>query len=659
MERIGPMATTTPEKFEFQAEAKELLTMMIHSVYSNKDIFLRELISNASDAIDKVKFQALTTPNLLPADYEPQIFIETNVDKRTLTLTDNGIGMSKDDLQLLLGTIAKSGTREFRDALNNAKEANSSAAQDLIGQFGVGFYSVFMVADTVTLVTRKAGSDDAFQMISTGDGTYTIEPAQRADSGTTITLQLKPADKEDGMNDYTQEWTIRGIVKKYSDFVHYPVQMDVERTEYERDADGKVVEGKEPQKVVTRETLNSMKAIWMRPESEVTEDEYNEFYKHIAHDWQTPLKRFSLAMEGTFEAKALLYIPGKAPMDLFYRDAQRGIQLYVKRVFIMDNCDELIPEYLRFVKGVVDAEDLSLNISREILQQNRQIQAIRKRLVKKVLATLKEMKEKEADQYFQFWGEFGRAMKEGLYNDYDNQEALLKLALFQSTHDPEKLTSLEDYVTRMKSGQEKIYFMTGDSRKAIENSPHMEAFKAKDYEVLLLSDPIDELWIQSVYQFEEKALQSISKGQADLGTEDEKKQAEEALKEKKETYGSLMAYLQKQLDEDVKEVRLSSRLTESVACLVGNEGDMTPQMEQMLRAMKQEVPKVKRVLELNPGHPLVEKLQHKFSENAADAQLSDYAYLIYNQALLAEGGQLADPGKFSRLMSQILTTAIA
>ena len=653
------MTTPTLERHAFQAETRELLDLMIHAIYSNKDIFLRELISNASDAIDKLQFEALTNADL-PKPAHANILLIPDATARTLTIQDNGIGMSREDVVNLIGTIAKSGTKEFMNTLKESKNQHSIVSPELIGQFGVGFYSTFMVADTVTLETRKAGEEHGTRWESAGDGTYTIEAldqSQLSSHGTRITLHLKPTDTEDGMHDYAQEWTLKGIVKKYSDFVSYPIEMDVTHTDYDRDADGKMVEGSAKTRI-ERETLNSMKAIWTRAESDVTEEEYKEFYKHISHDWNEPLSWFRMKMEGTFEAQSLLFIPEKAPQDLFYRDGKRGIHLYVKRVFIMDDCKELMPDYLRFVRGVVDSEDLNLNISREILQQNRQIRAIRKRLIKKVLGTLEEMAQHEPDKYLTFWGEFGKALKEGLYEDRDNQDSLLELVRLASTNSPTEMTTLKDYVARMKPEQDKIYFMTGEDRQIIEHSPHLEAFKAKGYEVLILTDPIDELWTQGVSQYKEKAFQSVGKGTVELGTEEEKKQAEQALEEKEKEYHSLLESMQSRLSEFVKEVRLSNRLTDSPACLVGNASDLSPQMEQMLKAMNQPVPVSKRILELNPNHPLTQKLQSAYASNPGDGGMSDYAYLLYGQALLAEGSPLPDPARLSKLMADVLVKAL-
>jgi molecular chaperone HtpG len=646
----------TVERHTFQAETRELLDLMVHAIYSNKDIFLRELISNASDAIDKLQFEALTNSDL-PKPTHPHILLIPDATAHTLSIEDNGIGMSRDEVVHLIGTIAKSGTKEFMHTLKEKSNQGGIVSPELIGQFGVGFYSTFMVADKVTLETRKAGEEHGTRWESAGDGSYTIEPTNRASHGTRITLHLKPVDTEDGMQNYTQEWTVKSIVKKYSDFVSYPIEMDVTHTDYDHDEDGKMVEGS-AKTSIKRETLNSMKAIWTRPESDVTEDEYKEFYKHISHDWNDPLNWFRMKMEGTFEAQALLFIPEKAPHDLFYREGKRGVHLYVKRVFIMDDCKELMPDYLRFIRGVVDSEDLSLNISREILQQNRQIRAIRKRLVKKVLSTLEDMAQNDSEKYLKFWGEFGKALKEGLYEDHENQDTLLGLVRLASTHSGTELTSLKDYVSRMQPGQDKIYFMTGEDRQIIENSPHLEAFKEKGYEVLLLTDGIDELWTQGVHQFQDVEFQSVGKGTVELGTEEEKKQAEQDLEQKGKEYHSLLEAMQGRLGEYVKEVRLSNRLTSSPACLVGNASDMSPQMEQMLKAMNQPVPVTKRILELNPNHPLTQKLQTVYTDNPSAESLNDFAYLLYGQALLAEGSPLPDPARLSKLMADVLVKAL-
>src|SRR5438552_8651253 len=459
--------STTSERHDFQAEVRQLLDLMIHSLYSHKDIFLRELISNASDALDKLRFEALTRPELLPAG-ELEIRLEADATARTLSVHDNGIGMTREEVVQNIGTIARSGTKEFLKALRESQ--GQAAAPELIGQFGVGFYSSFMAADRITVVTRKAGEETATRWESTGEG-YTLGDAERDIAGTTVTLHLKPKDEEDGLRDYTDAHVLRDIVKRYSDFVAYPIRLG-------------------------GETLNSMKAIWARPKDEVTEDEYREFYKHIAHDWHDPLEHIAVHIEGTFEARALLYIPSTAPLDLWRETGHQGVQLYVKRVFIMDDCKELLPPSLRFVRGVVASDDLSLNVSREILQQNRQIQAIRKYLVRRVLAALKDMKESSADKYRTFWTEFGAVLKEGLLGFEEGAERVLELVLAPSTYVPAGLTSLGDHVARMKDGQEAIYYMTGPSATAVERSPQLEAFRDKGYEVLFFTDPVDELWLR-------------------------------------------------------------------------------------------------------------------------------------------------------------------
>jgi molecular chaperone HtpG len=635
--------TTPIETLEFQSEARQLLQLMIHSIYSNKDTFLRELVSNASDALDKLRLESYRDKDLVAETSDLHITIESDAAERTLTVRDNGIGMTRDDVVALIGTIAKSGTADFLAKLKEAKD--SAASQDLIGQFGVGFYASFMVADKVTLVTRHAGSAEGVRWESAGEGTYTIEPVEDAPQGTAVTLHLKPEDTEDHLYDYTSPAKIREIVKKYSDFITWPIRMTADAVP--------AAEGEEPAEPAV-ETVNSMKALWARSSSEVTETEYSEFYKHVSHDWQDPLETIRLQAEGTFEYQALLFLPSHAPMDLFLRERKRGVQLYVKRVFIMDDCESLVPEYLRFVKGVVDAQDLSLNVSREILQQDRQIQLIRRRLVKKVLSTVKSMMSADADKYATFWREFGRAVKEGLLDDFENREAILEISSFPSTHDAEKPTSLREYVERMKDGQEHVYYMTGESRSAVENSPHMEAFAAKGYEVLVLTDPIDEMWVDAVPGFDGKQFQSIAKGQVDLDSDEDKKATEVAREQQQKDFEGLLSWMGTSLGEDVKEVRLSSRLTTSPACIVGDTHDLTPTLEKMYRAMGQELPPIKRILELNPEHALVTGLRTAHTERPEDAGLAETAELLYGMALLAEGGELGDPARFIKLLANRL-----
>jgi len=624
------------ETIEFQAEARQLLQLMIHSIYSTKDVFLRELISNASDALDKLRLAAYQDKDLDVDTSDLHVSLETDPAERTLTVRDNGIGMSRDEVVELIGTIAKSGTGEMLAKLRQARESGDSSEQtttELIGQFGVGFYSSFMVADRVVMLTRRAGAHSGVRWESTGEGTYTISEIPDAPQGTSVTLHLKPEDADDAMHDYTDPAIARATVKRYSDFITWPIRM--------APADG---EG-EP------EVVNSRKALWARAQSDVSDEEYAEFYRHVSHDWQEPLETIRLSAEGTFEYQALLFLPSHAPMDLFMREAKRGVQLYVKRVFIMDDCEALVPEYLRFVKGVVDANDLSLNISREILQQDRQIQLIRKRLVRKVLSTVKSMLTNEPEKYATFWAELGRAVKEGLVSDHDNRQSILEICSFPSTHDAEKPTTLADYLSRMPAEQDTIYYANGESRPALENSPHMEAFRAKGYEVLLLTDQVDEVWIDAVPTFEDKPLASIARGEVDLG-------GDEVDEDTKEGFVALTSWMATTLSEDVKEVRLSHRLVDSAAVLVGEPGDLTPTLEKMYRAMGQPLPKVKRTLELNPNHPLVTGLKAAHEARADDPALADTTHLLYGMALLSEGGELTEPAAFVSVLSRRLANTL-
>ncbi|AOS63807.1 molecular chaperone HtpG [Actinoalloteichus hymeniacidonis] len=643
--------TTPVETLEFQSEARQLLQLVIHSIYSNKDTFLRELVSNASDALDKLKLETYRDKDLEADTSDLHIALEVDKENRTLTVRDNGIGMTRDEVVGLIGTIAKSGTAEFLRKLKESQDAAGS--QDLIGQFGVGFYSSFMVADKVTLVTRHAGAAEGVRWESGGEGTYTIGPAEDAPQGTSVILHLKPADAEDRLYDYTSPAKLREVVTRYSDFITWPIRLAADPVEPADDAAEADAEPAKP------ETINSMKALWARPKDEVTPEEYSEFYKHVSHDWSDPLETIRLHAEGTFEYQALLFLPSRAPLDLFMRESKRGVQLYVKRVFIMDDCEDLVPEYLRFVKGVVDAQDLSLNVSREILQQDRQIQLIRKRLVKKVLSTIKDLKNKDAEKYATFWSEFGRALKEGLLSDFDNREAILDVCSFPSTHDAEQPTTLRQYVERMKDGQEHIYYLTGESRTSIENSPHLEAFRAKGYEVLALTDPIDEMWVDSIDGFDGTRFQSIAKGQVDLDSDEEKKTSESERAQREKDFATLLSRMSTTLESEVKEVRLSSRLTTSPACIVGDADDVTPTLEKMYRAMGQDIPKVKRILELNPTHPLVTRLRTAHDEESDDNDaLAETAELLYGMALLAEGGELTDTARFTKLLAGRLEKAL-
>ncbi|MGW6473582.1 molecular chaperone HtpG [Streptomyces nigra] len=623
------------ETFEFQVEARQLLQLMIHSVYSNKDVFLRELVSNASDALDKLRLEKLRDDALDADVSDPHIEIDVDKEARTLTVRDNGIGMSYDEVGRLIGTIANSGTAGFLKELREAED--EKGAEGLIGQFGVGFYSGFMVADEMTLVTRRAGESKGTRWSSRGEATYTLETVEDAPQGTSVTLHLKPADPENQLHDYTSPWKIREIVKRYSDFITWPIRMVPETA----DGDGTP----EP------ETLNSMKALWARSRDQVTDDEYHELYKHIGHDWREPLETIRLQAEGTFEYQALLFLPSHAPYDLFTRDHKRGVQLYVKRVFIMDDCEELLPPYLRFVKGVVDAADLSLNVSREILQQDRHIRMMQRRLTKKVLSTVKEIMTKDSERYATFWREFGTVLKEGLVTDSENSEAILAVASFATTHSDDEPTTLAQYVERMGDEQKDIYYITGESRQSVENSPHMEAFRDKGIEVLLLTDPVDEVWVDAVGEYQGKKLRSVTKGEIDLDAKGDE-QADEERERQAEDYAGLLGWMGERLAEDIKEVRLSTRLTVSPACVVSDAQDLTPALEQMYRAMGQEVPRTKRILELNADHPLVKGLNQAFKNDDDRTRLAEAAELLHTLAVLAEGGQAKDPARFVKLVAE-------
>ena len=643
------MSKTTKQ---FQTEVTQLLDLVIHSLYSNRDIFLRELISNASDAIDKARFESHSDEKLLEGNSDWKIKLIPDKEAGTLTIRDNGIGMTATEVEENIGTIARSGTKAFMQAL---KDKASTDNPELIGQFGVGFYASFMVADRVTLETRKGGTDGASgcRWESTGDGSYTIEDIHRNDRGTEITLHLKEEFKS-----YLDEWKIRSIVKKYSDYIQYPVVMDITRTEKPKGVNGEEIEGAGEIEKTEEQTLNSMKAIWARPKSEVTEEEYTEFYKHVSHDYENPFRTIHFSAEGTSEFKALLYLPSKKPFDLFMGDRKKGLQLYVKRVFITDKCEELIPDYLRFVKGVVDSSDLPLNVSREILQEDVQIKRIQKSIVGKVLSTLSEVKEKSFDDYVTFWKEFGQVIKEGLHFDYANKEKLQELVLFESTAtEAGAYVTLKQYVERMPEGQKEIYYITGTSREALEQSPHLEAFRAKGYEVLFMTDPVDEWVVQSLHEYEEKQLKAADRGDIDLDSDDEKKEKEQKREEARKEFGDLIGFIGDHLKDKVKEVRFSNRLTESACCLVAEEFGMNANMERIMKALNQSVPESKRILELNPAHPLLKSMSSIFSHDKEAAVLKDYADLLFDQALLTEGSPIKDPLRFTKLVSDLMVKA--
>jgi len=619
------------ETYPFRAEVQQLLDLMIHSLYSHKEIFLRELISNASDALDRLRFEALTRPELLSEGVKLEIRLEVDEAARTLIVHDTGIGMSRQELIDNIGTIAKSGTRELAEKIGKGKAGDKEEGlTELIGQFGVGFYSSFMVADRVVVVTRRAGEKGATRWESASTGEFEVAAAERDSQGTSVTLHLKSVEEEQGIEDFTREQALTRIVRRYSDFIAYPV-------------------------VLGDKTLNSMKPIWERPASEVTPEEHAEFYKHISHDWQDPLLTISQRAEGLLEYRALLFVPAEAPFDLFYAGYEAGLKLYVRRVLIVEKSPDLLPRYLRFLSGVIDSPDLPLNVSREMLQHDRQIRQIRKALVKKVLDGLAELKEKDPSKYRSFWKAFGRVLKEGPSEDYENKDRIAELFLFESSHHEEELSTLSEYVSRMKEGQEAIYYLTGASRAAIESSPHLEAFRAKGIEVLYLTDAIDELLAESLAEYQGKKLKSAGKGTVDLGTAEEKEEKKKELDEKTRAYQGLLGRIQKALDDRVKEVRLSARLTASPACLVGAENDFSPRLEELLKR-ETDRPRQRRILELNPDHEIVRRLEEMVESDAADEKVGEYAELLYGYAVLAEGSELPDPAAFARrivdLMSQ-------
>jgi molecular chaperone HtpG len=626
----------TVEKMEFKTEVKQILDLMVHSLYSHKEIFLRELISNSSDAIDKAHFESLTNKEILEDEKDWKIKIIADKDAGTLTISDNGTGLTKDDAIKELGTIAHSGTKEFLAALKS-KEVKDNP--ELIGQFGVGFYSTFMVADKVTVISRKAGVKDkkGIKWESGADGSFTVEDVEKENKGTDVILHLKEDEKN-----YLEEWEIKSTVKKYSDFIEHPVVMDVEREEESKLDKTKKVKVKE------EETLNSRKAIWLKNKSDITEAEYNEFYKHVSHDFTDPAKVLHYKAEGASEFTSLLYIPSMRPVDIYYKEYKVGPTLYVKRVKIIDHCEELIPPYLRFVKGVVDSSDLPLNVSREILQNNRQIDVIKNSITKKVLGTLSEMKEKEFDTYLKFYKEFGRILKEGVHMDFDRREAIGELLLFPSTKtEKDKYRSIPEYVNDMKEGQEEIYYITGSSLNETLESPYLEAFKEKNYEVLIMLEDIDDV-IMSSFEYKGKKFKSAIKGDVTLD-KSEKEEKEKAVKK----YRKLLDLIQDRLD-DVKEVRLSGRLKDSACCLVGDEGEMDLQMENLLKSMGQPVPERKRILEINPSHAIFEAMNRIFEEDRKSKVLKDYTDLLYNQALLLEGSKPKDSAAFAKAISRLM-----
>ncbi len=623
------------ETLGFQTEVRQLLKLMIHSLYSNKEIFLRELISNASDAADKLRFEALADDGLFEEDAELKIRVTFDKPARTLTISDNGIGMSRQEVIEHIGTIAKSGTRQFFESLtgDQAKDSN------LIGQFGVGFYSAFIVADKVTVLTRRAGlgAEHGVRWESAGEGDYTLETVEKAARGTEVILHLR-----EGEDDLLDSWRIKSIIKKYSDHITLPIVMKKEEWDAEKQA----------QRITDEEeAVNQASALWARAKNDISPEQYEEFYKHVAHDFEAPLAYTHSKVEGKQEYTQLLYIPARAPFDLWDREARHGIKLYVRRVFIMDDAEQLMPRYLRFVRGVIDSNDLPLNVSREILQHSKDIDAIRAGSVKKVLGLLDDLAENDKEKFGKFWGEFGRVMKEGVGEDHANKERIAKLLRFASTlaDTADQTVSLEDYLGRMKEGQGKIYFITADSFSAARNSPHLEVFRKKGIEVLLLSDRVDEWLMSNLTEFDGKPLQSVAKGELDLGKlEDE---AEKQAQEKEaEDFKELTDKVKEVLGDKVKEVRITHRLTSSPACLVVGEHDMGGNLARLLQSAGQDVPLTKPNLEINPHHPIVQKLKAE----AGGERFGDWSHILFDQALLVEGGQLEDPAGFVQRLNGLL-----
>ena len=655
---MSASASPTVETRSFQAETKRLLDLVIHSLYTHKEIFLRELISNASDALDRLRFEALTSPELIGEGEELEIRIETNKTLRTLTISDNGVGMSREEAIENLGSIAKSGTKELVEKLKSQKTAESTP--ELIGNFGVGFYSAFMVADKVEVESLRAGATEAVRWESKADGEYTVSPGSRRRRGTSITLHLKKADEDAGVEDYTDAYTIERVVKRYSDFITHPIKLKIQREEKETDEKGVVKPDGTTTIVTDEKTLNSQKPIWARAESDVPDDEYNEFYRQIAADWEDPLARIVLRAEGVSEYQSLLYFPARSPQDLYLYGAEYGLRLYAKRVLIDEQCADLLPRYLRFVRGVVDSADLPLNVSRQTLQENRHIGQIRRWLTKKILDRLAELQKDQRETYLKLWTEFGRALKEGVSADFGNKDKVVSLLLFESSkHGADDPTTLADYVERMPEEQREIYYLSGESRAMCENSPLLEAFKTKGYEVLFFTDPIDEIMVQYLPEAEGKKLKSIARGEVNLGSDEEKKQTEEELKKASDESRGLLEFLRQKLDENVKMVRLSSRLTESPACLATDEHDMTPTMERLMRMSGgEDAPRQKRILELNPKHEIVEKMRARYEADKDDAVLPEYAELLYGYAALADGVELPDPVRFNKLLAKMMARAV-
>ncbi|MCL6590374.1 MAG: molecular chaperone HtpG [Firmicutes bacterium] len=650
------------ETREFQAETKQLLDLMVHSVYTNREIFLRELISNASDAIDKIRFQSLTNLELLENDPNFEIWLEVDENNHTLTISDNGMGMTYDEVIENIGTIAKSGTKSFLEKLQN-KDNEETTLKDnleLIGQFGVGFYSAFMVSDKVTLLTRAPGQSTGVKWESTGDGTYTIEEAPKEKRGTSITLTINEEyrNTEKPEENFLNRYTLQNLVKKYSDYIRYPIKMNFIREEKPRDKEGKIIEGAAPSVTIETKTLNSMTPIWARPKSEITNEEYQQFYKNLFHDWNEPLDIIHTKVEGAVEYTALLFIPSHAPYDFYSRDYHYGIKLYSRNVFIMDNCQDLLPEHLRFVRGLVDSADFSLNISREILQHSKQLKLIGKNLEKSILKALENMLEKDRKKYETFWGEFGKAIKGGIYMDYQSREKLQGLLLFPSSYSADGYTTLDEYIGRMKEKQSVIYYAAGKDRAMVEKLPQMELLREKGYEVLYFFDRVDEFAIDALREYKEKKFQSVSRG--DLKLDDEETENKEE-KSKKETVTkeneSLIKAIKEHLGSKVSDVRISHRLKSSAVCLVSGDAGISISMENILSEMNQSLMRASRILELNPDHEVFHKIKSIYNADPKSETFKEYSDLLYEQAMLMEGLQLEDPVGFANRVAKLMAKA--
>ena len=628
------------ETLGFQTEVKQLLNLMIHSLYSNKEIFLRELISNASDAVDKLRFEGLSDDALFENDSEFKITVDVDKEAHTVTITDNGIGMTRQEVIEHIGTIAKSGTAQFFQSLTGDQAKDSH----LIGQFGVGFYSAFIVADKVTLTTRRAGlgAEHGVCWESKGDGEYSLETIEKPERGTSIVLHIREDEDE-----FLESYRLRNIIGKYSDHITLPILMKKESV----GSEDKAEKEKDDSAELEFETVNRASALWARSKSDITEEEYSEFYKHVAHDFEEPLTHIHNQVEGKYEYTSLLYIPSRAPFDLWDRDSKHGIKLYVRRVYIMDDAEQLMPNYLRFVRGIIDSSDLPLNVSREILQRNKAIDNIRAGSVKKVLSMLEKMARDDAEKYTSFWKEFGRVIKEGPGEDFTNTKQIAKLLRFSTTHtdDEAQTVSLADYVDRMKPGQEAIYYVTAESFSAAKNSPHLEIFRKKNIEVLLLSDRVDEWLMSSFTEFEEKPLKSVTQGELNLGDLEDKEE-KAAQEETGKAFDDIVKKMKEALGDSVSDVRITHRLTSSPACLVTGEQDMSANLERILKSAGQAVPGSKPIFEFNPEHPLVLKLK----DEPDSAQFGELTQVLFDQALLAEGGQLDDPATFVKRMNELL-----